>query len=213
MSCNQYLATGLLAPALFLAVSFARADFDTGLTAYTQLYDYKRAYREFLAEAQRGHHVAQFYLGEICEGGVGRPIDYREAFRWYRNSAEQGYGPAQQRLANLYYSGKGVARNLTRAFEWQEKAARQGQVVAQYRLGRYYAEGVGVRKYPVLAYMWWTVAASRGDPDAMTDRDKLAVNLSASQIEKAEAMARQWGEGLQAGVQSLDSSGFMRTQE
>jgi len=200
MSCHKLVFTSLLAPVLCLTASFARADFDAGLAAYSQQYDYQRAYREFLAEAQHGHRVAQFYLGEICEGGVGRPIDYKEAFHWYRNSARQGYGPAQQRLASLYYSGRGVARNLTEAFEWQEKAAREGQVVAQYRLGRYYAEGVGVAKDPVLAYAWWTIAAVRGDPDAMPDRGKLAANLSSAQIEKAEALAREWEKSLKTVV-------------
>ncbi len=200
MVYRTHILTGLLTFVLCPVTPLAYADFDAGLAAYTQHYDYQRAYREFLAEAQHGHRVAQFYLGEICEGGVGRPIDYKAAFRWYRDSARQGYGPAQQRLASLYFDGRGVTRNLTKAFEWQEKAARQGQVVAQYRLGRYYARGLGVQKDPVRAYAWWTLAAVRGDPDAMPDRDKLAASLSDAQIEKAKALAQAWEKSLKTVV-------------
>jgi TPR repeat protein len=187
----KHPAAGLFAILFYLTATVAQADFDDGLIAYTRLYEYKRAYREFQAEALHGHREAQFYLGEICEGGFGRSIDYKEAFRWYLDSAQRGYGPAQQRLASLYYSGRGVEKNLRNAFEWQKKAAKQGQVVAQYRLGRYYAQGIGTSANPVLAYLWWTIAASGGDPDAMRDREKLAKTLSASQIANARAMASQ----------------------
>ncbi len=192
MKCCNSIAISLLTTFLYLVAPFVHADFDSGLIAYEKHYEYKRAYREFLAEARRGHRKAQFYLGEICEGGVGRPIDYETAFRWYLESAQQGYGPAQVRLASLYNSGKGVKKDSSKAFEWQKKAAEQGQVVAQYRLGRQYAQGIGTREDPVLAYMWWTVAASWGDPDAMLDRDKLAINLSAAQIMSAKALANRW---------------------
>ena len=187
----NHLSPGLIATLLCLVSPLAHPDFAEGLLAYTRFYQYQRAYREFLAEAQHGHREAQFYLGEICEGGVGRSIDYDEAFRWYLASSRQGYGPAQVRLARLYYLGKGVARSLKKAFEWQKKAAEQGQIVAQYRLGRYYAQGTGTQQNPVLAYMWWTIAASGGDPDAMRDRERLAPALSAAQVEQARVLARQ----------------------
>ncbi len=196
---NRPLIIHLFAASLCLAASQAGADYDAGLEAYMRLYDYRRAYREFREEGLHGHREAQFYLGEICEGGVGRPVDYQEAFRWYLESARQGYGPAQLRLATLYFRGRGVKRDLSKAFEWQKKAAEQGQVIAQYRLGHYYAQGVGVRADPVLAYMWWTIAASWGDPDALQEREKLARNMSALQIDRARALARQHEMSFQTG--------------
>jgi len=197
---GKHIATCLCAALFYLSAPLAQADFDAGLEAYTRLYEYKRAYREFLAEGKHGHREAQFYLGEICEGGVGRPIDYVEAFRWYRASARQGYGPAQLRLATLYYHGRGVTKNLPKAFKWQKKAAEQGQPVAQYRLGHYYLKGVGTHEARVFAYMWWTIAASWGDPDAMRDLETLAGSLSASQIHDAEALASQWEKAFLARV-------------
>ncbi len=186
----------LLLPCLaaLLGAPRAAADFDSALRAYNELYDYHRAYDEFLVEALKGHAAAQFYLGEICEGGVGRPIDYAAAYRWYRAAALQGYGPAQLRLAKLYLDGRGTKRNDALAFRWQRQAAEQGVVVAQYRLGHHYAEGIGTRRDPVLAYMWWTVAAWRGDPDAMPARSRLATGMSASEVAEGEWLARQWEE-------------------
>lgn len=189
----------LLLPCLvaLLAASRAAADFDSALRAYNELYDYHRAYDEFVVEARKGHAAAQFYLGEICEGGVGRPVDYAAAYHWYRTAALQGYGPAQLRLASLYRDGRGTKRNLALAFQWQRKAAEHGVVVAQYRLGHHYAEGIGTRRDPVLAYMWWTVAAWRGDPDAMPARERLATGMPASQVAEGEWLARQWEENHQ----------------
>lgn len=188
----------LLVALLCLATPRAYAEYNAGLAAYTQLYDYQRAYREFREDGLRGHREAQFYLGEICEGGVGRPVDHEEAFHWYLKSAEQGYGPAQQRLASLYFTGKGVKRNLSKAFEWQKEAAEQGLVIAQYRLGHYYAQGTGVRADPVLAYTWWTIAASWGDPDALSEREKLARSMSVQQIDRALTLAHQYEISLNA---------------
>ncbi|VAW78764.1 hypothetical protein MNBD_GAMMA15-1196 [hydrothermal vent metagenome] len=196
MKRSTFAASMLLATCLYMAAPFTQADFDAGLKAYNELYAYQRAYREFQIEGAQGHREAQFYLGEICEGGVGRPIDYHEAFGWYQDSARQGYGPAQQRLARLYRNGRGVEKNLQMAFAWQKKAARQGQVVAQYRLGHYYSQGIGTRKEPVLAYTWWTIAASRGDPDAMSELEKLSKTLSRHNIGKAMVLVRQWEESF-----------------
>lgn len=195
------LGVGLRAASLLpllLAPVHVAAEFNAGLLAYRKTFDFRRAYREFLPEARHGHARAQYYLGEICEGGVGRPVDLKAAFRWYRESASRGYAPAQLRLARLYRLGLGTEADPAKAFHWQRKAAEQGNVVAQFRLGRHYAQGIGVNPDPVLAYKWWTIAASYGDPDAMAAREALADTLSPEQIAVAAKLAQQWERGFEA---------------
>ena len=55
-----------------------------------------------------------------------------------------------------------------------------------------YGDGQGVTQDYVLAHMWWNIAASSGDKDATKNRDLVAKQMSPSQIEKAQDMAREW---------------------
>ena len=55
-----------------------------------------------------------------------------------------------------------------------------------------YGGGQGVTQNYVLANVWWNIAASSGDKNATTNRDIVAKQMSPSQIEKAQDMAREW---------------------
>ena len=50
----------------------------------------------------------------------------------------------------------------------------------------------GVTQNYVLANVWWNIAASSGDKDSIYNRDLFAKEMSPSQIEKAQDMARKW---------------------
>ena len=54
-----------------------------------------------------------------------------------------------------------------------------------------YVEGKGVPKDSVYAYMWWNIAAAGGDKVASESRDSVAKEMTASQIAKAEELARE----------------------
>jgi TPR repeat protein len=85
--------------------------------------DYKAALQTLLPQAQSGDEVAQTYVGEIFEKGLGLSApDYGTAALWYRKAAEQGYRPAQTNLGLLYERGRGVAQNKTEALNWYRKA-------------------------------------------------------------------------------------------
>ena len=55
-----------------------------------------------------------------------------------------------------------------------------------------YGGGQGVTQNYVLANVWWNIAASSGNKSATKNRDNLAKEMSPSQIEKAQDMAREW---------------------
>ena len=40
--------------------------------------------------------------------------------------------------------------------------------------------------------MWWDILASSGESDAAKNRDLIAKEITPSQIEKAQDMAREW---------------------
>ncbi len=85
--------------------------------------DYRTALQVLLPKARAGDAVAQTYVGEIYEKGLGLPApDYAAAARWYAQAAAQGYAPAQTNLGLLYERGLGVPRDKAKALNWYRKA-------------------------------------------------------------------------------------------
>jgi TPR repeat protein len=121
--------------------------------------------------------------------------DYTQAARLFSPLAEQGVASAQFYLGLMYEKGRGVRQDHSTALMWFRKAAAQGYAGPQNNLGLMYERGRGVRKDVVRALMWYTVAAAllNGDEGktAMERRDHLTSQLTASQIEQAQEMARR----------------------
>lgn len=65
--------------------------------------------------------VAQFYLGQCAEYGIGLEKDLSKAFILYRRSAERGFPPAMLHLARCYDNGIGIAINKVKAQEWTNR--------------------------------------------------------------------------------------------
>ncbi len=85
--------------------------------------DYRTALQTLLPEAEAGDPVAQTYVGEIYEKGLGLPgPDPAAAARWYRKAAQAGHQPAQTNLGALYERGFGVPRDQAAALNWYRRA-------------------------------------------------------------------------------------------
>jgi len=180
------------------------ADYTRALYAYNH-YDYETARNEFTLAAVNGHKDAQYYLGEIYEGGVGVQADYERAFDWYEQAAQQQHARAQFRLATLYLTGRGVEQDDTHAFNWYLRSAENGYPLAQYEVGGMYARGQGVPLNRIEAYKWLTIAASYGDPEAMAGRGQVSRGMSPADSAAAAQMARDWEHDRE---QKLQASGF-----
>lgn len=86
--------------------------------------DYSAALATLLPKARAGDPVAQTYVGEIYEKGLGLPgPDYANAATWYRQAAASGHAPAQTSLGALYERGLGVPRDPVRALDLYRQAA------------------------------------------------------------------------------------------
>ena len=171
--------------------AIAPADVTDGERAY-QYMDYEHAYPAFARAAKKGDARAQFYLGEMFEGGIWVTQDQVAAIRWYRKAASQGYARAEGRLASIYSRGAGVKRSPETAFFWYLKAARNGSTLDQYETGRRYLEGRGTRIDPVKAYKWLSIAASDGDPDAADLLGDLAATMTMRQKEAGAKLVDTW---------------------
>jgi len=71
-------------------------------------------------------------------------------------------------------------------------AASRGHVQAQHNLGMLYHLGKGVERDPVRAYFWIRVAALQGDELARETMPTVTANLTAAQIDEANAEAEAW---------------------
>ncbi|WP_328987193.1 tetratricopeptide repeat protein [Thiorhodovibrio winogradskyi] len=85
--------------------------------------DYGTALQSLLPKARAGDAVAQTYVGEIHEKGLGLSApDYAQAAHWYRQAATSGHRPAQTNLGSLYERGLGVPRDQAAALDWYRRA-------------------------------------------------------------------------------------------
>jgi TPR repeat protein len=70
------------------------------------------------------------------------------------------------------------------------QAADQGNADAQYELGILYEFGYHFPDHKSSAYIWYSRAAEQGSTLAAKRRDALKGQLSASEIERTQAMAK-----------------------
>ena len=83
-------------------------------------------------------------------------------------------------------------KDYQEAVKWFRLSAEQGDANAQSNLGKVYHNGQGVPQDYVLAHMWWNICGSSGDKDCVKNRNIVEKEMSPSQIEKAQDIARNW---------------------
>ena len=124
--------------------------------------------------------------------GEGVIQDYKEAVRWFKKAAKQGHAAAQTNLARMYYKGQSVRQDYSEAVKWYRKSAEQGYTGAQYHLGEMYETGKGVPINLVMAHMFYNLAVANGYKEGLEEISKVAGGMTASQLKKAERLAREW---------------------
>ena len=117
--------------------------------------------------------------------------DFATALREWKPLAEQGDASAQFNLGLMYYDGEGVPQNYKTAVKWYSLAAEQGDAHAQFNLGLMYYDGKGVLQDYVYAHMWFNVVAFNGDEGGGKARDIVAKKMNATQLNKAQELARE----------------------
>ena len=117
--------------------------------------------------------------------------DYATALNEWRPLAEQGNADAQFNLGQMYANGRGVPEDDREAVKWYTLAAEQGDASAQNNLGLMYYFGDGVPEDDVYAYMWFNIASSLGNENATENKQRVAENMTRSQIAEAQALSRK----------------------
>ncbi|HJL55727.1 MAG TPA: tetratricopeptide repeat protein, partial [Candidatus Paceibacterota bacterium] len=113
------------------------------------------------------------------------------AVKWYTLAAAQGYADAQFNLGAMDANGVGAPQTYETAVKWYSLAAEQGDANAQFNLGLMYYDGEGVLQDYVYAHMWFNVVAFNGDEGGGKARDIVAKKMNATQLNKAQELARE----------------------
>jgi CHAT domain-containing protein/TPR repeat protein len=124
---------------------------------------YEKALAVSLHFANKGDHLAQWWVGKIYDDGYGVPENNIEAVKWYSMSAAQGESRAQVSLGSTYDMGDGVPEDNMEAVKWYRLAAEQGNSDGQNKLGTMYDSGEGVSRDDIEAVKWYSLASEQGD--------------------------------------------------
>ena len=154
--------------------------------------DFESAAQWYQKAAQQDQLNAQKVLGFMYAGGVGVESDSEQALFWFRTAAERGHPEAQLGLAMAYHRGIGLDRSYESAVEWLRRSAQQDFSRGQYNLGYAYESGKGIEMDFVLAYQWYALAARKDYPKAEKALQRLAKNMTPSEITEANQGVTEW---------------------
>ena len=117
--------------------------------------------------------------------------DYATALKEWKPLAEEGYIYAQYNLGIMYDNGLGVPQDYKESAKWYRLAAEQGYSSAQHNIAYMYYNGQGVKIDKIYAYMWASIASSNGFENSKVILEALSKEMTPSQIEKAQDLARE----------------------
>jgi hypothetical protein len=172
---------------------------DPPKSPYVDVRDTVTKIDELQSVAEQGSAEEQYHLGVRYETAL--PKDHREAVRWYRMAATQRHVGAFYRLCVLSDIGRGMPQDYQEALRWCRLAADQGHGPAMFVIATHYEKARGVPKDVVQAYHWYNLAAANGHEDGAKWRDRLARDMTPTQIAQAQFLARNWKPKTQNAVQ------------
>lgn len=109
-----------------------------------------------------------------------------------REAADNGNIYAQFNVALRYHFGEGTAQDHDMAEKYFLLAANSGIVEAQHFLGQNRALKHGINLDKIFVDKWFTIAARAGNKEAMSNKHKLEIDMTADEIEAAELQAANW---------------------
>jgi uncharacterized protein len=189
---KRLIPVSVLIMIILLIIYPSFADFQKGLDAY-KIGDYTTVVKEWAPTAEQdGRTLMQYDLGVIFYNGLGSvPVNYATAAKWFTLATKSGDFKSQYFMGLMHQNGQGFPANSEIAIKWYTKSAKQGFAAAQINLGMMYYNGIGIPKDHLRAYMWWNIFGSQGNAEARKNREIVEKNLSSTQLETAQMLAKE----------------------
>jgi TPR repeat protein len=154
----------------------------------------QQAYKYFLMLAQRQNVDGMVRVAAKLHKGDGVGRDPEGSLRWYRNALDKA---PLNRYANYmiglaYYDAEVVEQDYPTAIRYFRTGLEQGNDGPAEYLGWLYRKGLGCEQDDVQAYAYYLLAGdtlSGGSRDTMAN---IAAELSPEQLQRAEAIARDF---------------------
>ena len=186
---KKLISAALISLFVVFAISANAGSFEDAVAAYERK-DYVTAAKLMRVAADQGNAQAQYNLGVMYANGQEMKIMKKlislaliSMFIVFAVSANAG--PFEDGVAAYERKEYVTAVKLFRV------GADQGDADAQFNLGFMYEAGQGVSQDYIRAHMWWNISASSSHKNAEANCDIIAKQMSPTQIEKAQEMARR----------------------
>lgn len=139
-----------------------------------------------------GFSSSQTWGADLAKGlAAAQRGDFTTALKEWTPLAEQGNIIAQYNLGSMYKKGDGVPQNDKAAVKWFTLSAEQGDAEAQTNLSVMFGLGDGVIQDFVISHMWANIGRANGDKNSDKAIELLILQMTPSQIEKAQDLARE----------------------
>jgi len=154
--------------------------------------DYEKAAYWYGKAAAQGSAPAQYRLATMYERGRGVAKDLKAALGWYERSASAGNVKSMHNAAVIASNGSAGQPDYKRAFKWFSLAASHGLKDSQFNLAVLLERGLGTEPNKADAWFWYSVAAQQNDDDAKARAQKLAKDLTPTEMLAAKTRLSSW---------------------
>lgn len=135
--------------------------------------NYSRAESLFIKAAELHSSDANYYLGEMCYEGIGKPKNFKKGFEYTSKAEKMGNKLAVYRLGLIYQNGLEVKADNDKAIHYFEIAGRTidrgielNNPELEYLKGNMFKDGYGVQKNEQSAIKYFEMAANQNYPRA-----------------------------------------------
>ncbi|CAG8445753.1 5583_t:CDS:2 [Diversispora eburnea] len=143
--------------------------------------DLKKSFNCFLTASKKDYPIAQDFLADCYNFGLGTIKNEELCFQWYNKAYEGGSINAEYELGECYKSGFGSKeRNVKIALEHFKNSAKKGNISSMYWMGWCHEKGIGTDRDLNVSINWYKKALKNGNLMAQNSLDKLQYKLNKS---------------------------------
>ncbi|RHZ54293.1 hypothetical protein Glove_428g58 [Diversispora epigaea] len=143
--------------------------------------DLKKSFNCFLTASKKDYPIAQDFLADCYNFGLGTIKNEELSFQWYNKAYEGGSINAEYELGECYKSGFGSKeRNVKVALEHFKNSAKKGNISSMYWMGWCHEKGIGTNRDLNISISWYKKALKNGNLLAQNSLDKLQYKLNKS---------------------------------